>query len=118
MHRTRTQMWYVMLLGCLLSLAVGHSTAQALGHSAGDKLTRGVANTFQGILEVPRHVGNTTETQGLLTGVTVGLGKGLGYGVLRTLVGLYEVVTFPIPIPEGYAPIIQPYAWGAGGMWL
>lgn len=116
MHRTR--IWYVMLLGCLLSLAMNHSTAYALGHSAGDKLMRGLANTFQGILEVPRNINNTTETRGLLTGATVGLGQGLGYGVLRTLVGLYEVVTFPIPVPSGYAPIIQPYAWGTGGLWL
>ena len=114
----RTRMWSVMMLGGLLSLTVNHSTAQALGQSAGDKLMRGLTNTVTGVLEVPRHISHTTETQGLLTGVTVGLGKGLGYGVLRTLVGLYEVVTFPIPVPEGYAPIIQPYTWSAGGLWL
>ncbi len=114
----RKRLGHVIMLGGFLSLAVSHSTAHALGHSAGDKLTRGLANTFQGILEVPRHINNTTETQGLLTGLTVGVGKGLGYGVLRTLVGLYEVVTFPIPVPAGYTPIIQPYAWGAGGLWL
>ncbi len=112
------RIWYAMMLGGFLSFAVGHSTAHALGSTAGDKLTRGLANTFQGILEVPRNISNTTQTQGLLTGVTVGLGKGLGYGVLRTLVGLYEVVTFPIPVPAGYAPIIHPYAWDAGGLWL
>ena len=109
---------YVIMLGCFLSLAVGHSTAHALGSTAGDKLSRGVANTFEGILEVPRNISNTTEAQGLLTGVTVGLGKGLGYGVLRTLIGLYEVVTFPIPIPAGYAPMIQPYGWNSSGLWL
>jgi putative exosortase-associated protein (TIGR04073 family) len=111
-------MGYVLFLGGLLSLVAGHSTVYALGSTAGDKLTRGLANTIQGIFEVPRNISNTTETQGLLTGLTVGLGKGLGYGVLRTLVGLYEVVTFPIPVPAGYAPIIQPYAWNTGGMWL
>ena len=114
----RKRMWYATMLGCLLSLAVSHATAHALGQSAGDKLTRGLANTFQGVLEVPRNISNTTETQGLLTGLTVGVGKGLGYGVLRTLVGLYEVVTFPIPVPAGYAPIIRPYEWNAGGIRL
>ncbi len=114
----KKRIWYVMMLGGLLSLAVSHSTAHALGSTAGDKLARGLSNTFQGILEVPRNISNTTKMQGLLPGVTVGLGKGLGYGVLRTLVGLYEVVTFPIPVPAGYAPIIQPYAWDAGGLWL
>ncbi len=114
----RKRMLRAMMLGCFLSLVAGHSTAHALGYSAGDKLTRGFANTFEGVLEVPRNIGNTTETQGLLTGLTVGVGKGLGYGVLRTLVGLYEVVTFPIPVPKGYAPIIQPYAWNAGAVWL
>ncbi len=116
MNRTRT--WYIMMLGGFLSVVVSQSTAQALGSSAGDKLTRGLANTVQGVPEVPRHINHTTKTQGLLTGMTVGLGKGLGYGVLRTLVGLYEVVPFPIPVPSGYAPIIQPYGWDAAGLWL
>ena len=31
---------------------------------------------------------------------------------VRELVGVYEFVTAPVPLPEGYQPIIQPeYPW-------
>lgn len=37
-----------------------------------------------------------------------GLVKGIFYGVNRTLAGVYELVTFPVAIPLGYRPIIEP----------
>jgi putative exosortase-associated protein (TIGR04073 family) len=107
-----------MLSGGLLSAATSAQAADALdAHSAGDKLVRGLANTFLGVLEIPRNIHNTTQAENsLLEGWTVGLGKGLGQAVLRTGVGLYEVVTFPFPIPEGYRPIIEPeFVWEARG---
>ena len=41
-------------------------------------------------------------------GLTVGLGKGLALGAYRTLVGLYEIVTFAIPMPAEYSAITDP----------
>jgi hypothetical protein len=33
--------------------------------------------------------------------------------VVRPLVGVYELVTAPFPVPAGYRPILQPeYPWG------
>ncbi len=37
-----------------------------------------------------------------------GLFKGLSMFVVREVVGVYEVITFPFPIPKGYGPIIEP----------
>jgi hypothetical protein len=32
--------------------------------------------------------------------------------VVRELVGAYELVTSPIPVPAGYAPVMRPeYPW-------
>ncbi len=82
----------------------------------GDKLVRGLANLFGGLIEIPRNIYNTTHEENMLTGWTVGLAKGLGYTVLRMGSGIYEMVTFPFPVPKNYAPIIEPeFPWDAQG---
>ena len=113
--------WVPVLALAATILIPAHSASAADmdlgGYSAGDKLARGLANTFLGILEIPRNIQNTTqEENNLLEGWTVGLGKGLGYSILRIGTGLYETVTFPFPLPEGYRPIVEPeFVWEARG---
>jgi putative exosortase-associated protein (TIGR04073 family) len=82
----------------------------------GDKLLRGFANVLTSPLEVPRCVQNTTEEQGVFVGWTAGMAMGIGMTALRILVGAYDIVTFPIPFPEGYRPVIKPeFVWQAEG---
>ena len=80
-------------------------------HPAFEKLGRGASNLFCGFGEVPLTIQqhySTTDTGGsFLTGAAVGLFK----GAVRTLVGAYEVVTFFIPYPEHYAPILPTLAY-------
>jgi putative exosortase-associated protein (TIGR04073 family) len=80
------------------------------------KAVRGLTNAGFGVLvEVPKTVYLDTLEDGPLYGLTVGLLEGLSWGIARTLVGVYEVVTFPFPVPEGYRPIYQPhYPFEAG----
>jgi putative exosortase-associated protein (TIGR04073 family) len=76
---------------------------------AAQKAVRGLANTGLGVVvELPKTVYYDTLEDGPLYGLTVGVLDGLSWGIARTLVGLYEVVTFPFPIPEGYRPIYTP----------
>jgi putative exosortase-associated protein (TIGR04073 family) len=45
-------------------------------------------------------------------GVTLGFAEGLGAVVVRDLVGVYEFVTAPFPVPRRCRPIIEPeYPW-------
>jgi putative exosortase-associated protein (TIGR04073 family) len=78
------------------------------GHHALRKLGRGFANVLFGIVEVPNQITKVTAEQGGGAGTTYGVGKGLGRWLWREVVGVYEVVTFPIPLPKGYRPIMQP----------
>jgi putative exosortase-associated protein (TIGR04073 family) len=76
---------------------------------AAQKAVRGVANTGLGlVIELPKNVYYGTLEDGPLYGLTVGVLEGLSWGIARTLVGVYEVVTFPFPVPEGYRPIYNP----------
>lgn len=72
------------------------------------KLGRGAANTFTGFFEIPKKVITLTKSDNPLVGFTWGFVKGTGVGLLRTAAGIYELVTFPIPAPANYEPIIQP----------
>jgi len=71
-----------------------------------EKLGRGVSNTLFGWLEIPlnidrRYAANDTVGSSV-TGAAVGIVKGL----TRTVVGAYETVTFFLPYPEDFAPIL------------
>ena len=70
------------------------------------KLGRGVSNFLLGWLEIPLNVQKRytpTDTVGSgLAGAAVGIFK----GAVRTGVGLYETVTFFLPLPERFEPIL------------
>lgn len=72
------------------------------------KLGRGVVNSLTGWLEVPKGIVDESKESNVFAGLTIGTIKGLGLGLVRTGAGVYEAVTFPFPIPEGYEPIVKP----------
>lgn len=82
------------------------STATAQGRL--EKLVRGTVNTFTGWVEIPKNIYNTSVEENMVSGVTKGTISGLGMAVVRTGCGVYEVVTFPFPLPERYKPILYP----------
>jgi putative exosortase-associated protein (TIGR04073 family) len=99
-----------------LSLALGAlllpATAVAQEYTAARKAGRGVAGMTLGILEVPGNVVQETRTNGIFSGLTVGLAVGVGKLVARELVGVYEFVTAPFAVPENFEPVLQPeFAW-------
>src|ERR1051326_3068997 len=78
------------------------------GHNALRKLGRGIANVLFGFVEVPNQITHVTSDKGGAAGVTYGVGKGLVRWVAREFTGAYDVVTFPVPFPKGYRPVMKP----------
>jgi len=72
-----------------------------------NKLGRGLNNLteFARLGEINRSVEQTFLWDGPATAYSTGLIRGLNRSLVRTGVGLYEVVTFPIP---SYDPILRP----------
>jgi len=70
------------------------------------KLGRGVSNLLFGWLEIPLNIDKrytTTDTIGSgLAGAAIGVFK----GAVRMGVGVYETVTFFVPMPEHFEPIL------------
>ena len=85
--------------------------ANVEAHTAAQKFGRGLAGMGCGFLEIPGNIVKETNAQGPI-GVPVGLAIGLGMFVTRELVGAYEFVTAPFPLPAGFRPILKPeYPW-------
>ena len=83
------------------------------------KLGRGVSNVLFGIFEVFIQPYKVNEAEGGIAAVSYGLFKGLFYFIGREVVGVIDIVTFPITLPEassskygssswGYGPLIEP----------
>ena len=83
-------------------------TSMGYAQSPPAKLGRGLVNTLTGFLELPLNVLRTYKSDGWPKGLTIGFARGLAMGVYRTLVGIYEVVTFVIPMPKDYSAITTP----------
>ena len=105
------------MISLVLAVSVGTPVAQGkdqvdevMGrynlHPAFQKLGRGVSNILGGLMELPINIQerySRSDTGGsFFTGVAYGLFK----GVIRTGVGIYETVTFFLPYPEDFAPIL------------
>ena len=80
------------------------------------KMGRGVVNVLTGWLELPKQIHLGRQEENPLTGLGWGIVKGVGMTVLRSGVGIYETVTFPIPHPKDFASPYEQmelpdYAW-------
>jgi len=101
-----------LAIAVVLALAAP-SSAHASRYNPGRKLGRGFAAMTCGVMELPGNMVKLTRERGPAYGFTLGVAQGLGMIVVRELVGVYEFVTFPIPAPPGYRPIIRPeFPWG------
>ena len=96
----------IFLNAVVLSLLTAATVCFA--QDAFTKLGRGVANTLTGWVELPKNIYQTSVDQNAFSGMTLGLAKGAGMTIVRTGAGIYEVVTFPFPLPQDYKPILDP----------
>ena len=76
-----------------------------------DKLSRGAINIFTSPLELFQTIGESYEEGRQAVTVPVGVIKGSWNTLRRFGVGVYEIVTFPIPFPKNYGPVIEDPAY-------
>ena len=67
--------------------------------TSGTTFVRGASNALLGWTEIIRRPAEEARAGG---NVVVGMGKGLGQGVVRTVTGLGEVLTFWVPKTKAY----------------
>ncbi|MBM3334582.1 exosortase system-associated protein, TIGR04073 family, partial [Candidatus Sumerlaeota bacterium] len=76
------------------------------------KFFRGFCNVVFGWCEVPRNIHIGWEDIEPVSGTIVGLARGADQAFIRTCWGVWEVATFPIPIPPEYRNVVEPeFVW-------
>lgn len=87
------------------------SIPNAYAYTSAQKFGRGLAGMTTGFLELPGNIVKETTAKGAV-GIPIGLATGLGMMVTRELVGVYEFLSAPFPVPSGFRPILTPvYPW-------
>ena len=109
MGRRKTLAWLTAA-----ALLVAPQAAWAQGPL--DKMGRGVVNVLTGWLELFKQFSLGKQEPNPVTGIAMGLVRGASLTLLRTGVGLYETVSFPVPYPQDYASPYEgmelpDYAW-------
>ncbi len=73
------------------------------------KLSRGIQNTAFGWFEIINETGNAADKRGFWIGFPEGLMRGTAFGAVRTVAGVFEVISFPFPYGDkGYDAIVLP----------
>jgi putative exosortase-associated protein (TIGR04073 family) len=72
------------------------------------KLGRGASNLLFAPVEMCTNLEKAVNKRGLPSGIGEGLTSGFIFSLIRFGAGIYDVVTFLIPIPEDYQPIMKP----------
>lgn len=98
----------LVLVGMIMAATAWAEEDPPRHHHALRKLGRGTANVLFGIVEVPNQYTKAVAKHGGAAGFTYGLPKGIVRWIGRELVGVYEIITFPLPLPRGYRPLMQP----------
>ena len=96
-----------LIIAVVMVMVLAVATA-SYAQDPAKKLGRGLANILTGWIELPKNIYDVSVEDNPLAGLTIGLAKGIGMTIVRTGAGIYEVVTFPFPIPEDYGPVLEP----------
>jgi len=76
------------------------------------KLQRGFLNIALSPLEVVHALDKEKMKDDFIPSWVTGLGRGGLFMTGRALSGAYELVTFPIPFPRNYEPVVEPeFVW-------
>jgi len=100
---------FLMMMGCMASTVwSADSEKKATGQNALDlsvqKLGRGIYNVLFSEMELLQNVAQETADDGIPSGLTIGVVRGIQKTLTRAIVGTYEISTFTVP----QGPILKP----------
>jgi putative exosortase-associated protein (TIGR04073 family) len=76
------------------------------------KLQRGFLNIALSPVEFSNEIVKLKKADTALPSWFVGIIKGSFNAVGRGVVGAFEILTFPVPVPSNYAPVVKPeFTW-------
>ena len=91
----------LIMMGLILS-------APAAANDMWTKLGRGCSDIIFCTFEIPYQMSQMAKNERWPIAIFGGGAKGVFAGAWRLLVGVYEVISFPISWPHGYEPLLNP----------
>lgn len=107
----RTGLWLgVLVLGFA---SVTHAAEIAAEGTPVRKLQRGFLNIALSPIELSNELKKEKKwDEGFIPSWVWRAGRGGIFAVGRALAGVYEMLSFPLPLPFGYRPLVRPeFAW-------
>ena len=102
----------IMLFLILWSVTPAQAEEPSVAEQIAMKFARGMANVTTGWVELPKQIYLVGHNEGWMMGALRGPIDGLGMVIARTIAGAYEILTFPVPLPPHYQPMLKPdYVW-------
>lgn len=93
---------------CVVALMILNIASASYAQSMADKLNRGLTNIVTGWFELPKNMSVGISKHDFVSAFFIGLPKGCWMATVRTGAGIYDTVTFAIPLPQEYKPILEP----------
>ena len=105
------RLWVLLLFFFLPVTVLSAAEIQPAGTPL-RKLQRGFLNAVLSPVEISYEMHNVRRVNNFIPSWASGFTKGVAYMGGRIMAGAYEMVTFPIPAPAGYEPVLQPeFEW-------
>ena len=102
----------VWLLTFLLFSNFLYAAELASPGTAERKLQRGFLNIALSPIDISHELSKEKRKDSFPPSWFAGLGRGGAFAFGRALAGVYEVVTFPLPLPGNYEPVVEPeFVW-------
>lgn len=99
---------HFLILGMAALVLTGLISEAFAKDDAFTKFGRGMANITLSFGELYTQPILLSKDNDISTAFFGGLFKGTAMFIVREAVGIYEVITFPLPVPKEYKPIIEP----------
>ena len=98
-----------IFLVCLTLIILLSSIVPAYCETQGPfrKLARGTCNLLTFPAEIVNRIKKTNDTSGPYEAATYGLLQGVCMTIVRAAAGVYEILTFPVPLPGKYEPVLN-----------
>jgi putative exosortase-associated protein (TIGR04073 family) len=99
---------YFLVLLVIAVILTGIASQAFADDNAFTKFGRGMSNILISPAEIYAQPVLLSQTNEIPVAFFGGLIKGISMFVVREVVGVYDVITFPIPFPKGYKPVFNP----------
>ena len=99
---------YILGLGAVALVLMSGISLVSANDNAFTKFGRGISNIVTSPGELYTQPWLLTKDHATSTAIFGGFLKGTAMIIAREAVGIYEVLTFPLPFPKDYRPIIKP----------